>query len=198
MKKIAVLLATIFFVMRTTPLWAQETVTHFSLSSRPESPTDTTLALYVNKDQNKIKKLSLVLLKGSPVNVDFPLSDAVKSWDADKVQISSVIWTNYPSAVALMIGDGRNGEAYACAKLTNGVFKAVNLTDLVRGAHLGVLGRPMTDFARSEHAPIQWGEWTAEYGRIIVVRSHFWDKRNQRYTIKSPFLIGNDGEIGGQ
>ena len=191
------MLAAIFCFVSLAPLHGQNALDGPSILQQSESP-DKSLALSLEKDRQKIRGLSLISLKGNSVSVSFPLSDAVKSWRANQVRVSSIIWTSDNSAVALMISNGRSGEAYACAKMTNGVFKAVNLTDLVRGAHLGVLGKRMTDFVRSEHAPILWGEWTAEYGHIIEVRSHFWDKRNQRYTIKSPFMIGNDGEIGGQ
>jgi hypothetical protein len=197
MKKIAVFLTAIFFATCITPLWAQETATRSSFLPKSESP-DKTLALFFDKDQNKIKELSLISLKGNSVNVSFPLSDTVKSWNANHVQVSSIIWTEDSSAVALMISDGENGEVYVCGKMTNSLFKAVNFTQVVEGTHLGVLGRPATDFARSEHQPMRWGEWSAEYGRIILVRSRFWDKRHQRYTINSPYLFMNDGEIGSQ
>jgi hypothetical protein len=197
MNRIAVILAAAFFLICIAPLHGQTAPDRPSVLLQSESP-DKSLALSLEKNQQNINELRLISLKGNSVSVDFPLSDAVKSWSANQVHVSSIIWTSDNSAVALMIGNGRNGEAYACAKMTDGVFKAVNLTDLVRGAHLGVLGRPMSDFVRSEHAPVKWGEWTAEFGYVIDVRSHFWDKNSHRYTIKSPFIVGNNGGIGGQ
>jgi len=191
------MLVTIFWAAWAGWLPAQNAARNSSFLPQSESP-DKSLALAVHKDQQKISGLHLVSLKGSPIDVGFPLSPAVKNWNADKVQFTSIIWTEDNSAVALMISDGENGEVYVCGKMTNGFFKAANFTQVVAGTHLGVLGRPGTDFVRSEHQPIRWGEWSAEYGRIILVRSRFWDKRNQRYTINSPYLFMNDGEIGQQ
>jgi hypothetical protein len=110
----------------------------------------------------------------------------------------SFIWSGDSSAVAFEIADGTNSEAYACAKSKDGTFKAVHLTPTVRGSSLGVMGRPGRDFVRSEHRPMKWGAWSAQYGRILTVRSRFWDKNRKRYTVSGPFMITDKGEIGTQ
>ena len=189
--------AALLFIISGSSLRGQNLRSDPAFLPKAESP-DKSLTLSLLKNPQKLVGVSLVSLKGNRFEVTFPLSAPVRSWNVQQVQFSSPMWTDNSSAVALMISDGKNGEVYACAKLTNGMFKAFNLTGLATRTHLGVMGRPATDFIRSEHTPVEWGNWTAQHGRIIDVRSRFWDKENKRYSITGPYLIGNNGELGSQ
>jgi hypothetical protein len=159
---------------------------------------DQSLALsLVVSNQKKITDLRLISVKPGSVSQSFPLSRRVRKWGPQQIQ-TSILWNDDNSAVALQITDGTNGEVYACIKTKDGTFKPVSLTDTVRGAGLGVLGRTEGELARFEYVPMKWGNQSTQSGRSITFRSRFWDKTGKPHTVNGTFVINDKGEVGGQ
>lgn len=181
----------------TLTLQAESATNRLTLLPGSTSP-DKSLGLFQVVDaQQRISEIRLMSVDGGPVNQSFPLSSGVRTWDTRQTH-ASVVWSEDGLAVAFGISDGTNGEAYACVQAKDGTLKAVNLAPTARSAHLGVLGRPGTDFSRFEDTPMKWGTWSAHYGRIVIVRTRFWGKGGKRFTVSGPFMVTDKGEVGGQ
>jgi len=185
------------FVLCALTLSAQNTTNRPTQLQGSQSPDKSLAVFQVTDAQQRVSELRLMSLNSHSVNQSFPLSARVQRWNVRQIR-TSFIWSDDNAAVAFEVADGTNSEAYACARSKDGTFKTVNLTPTVRGSSLGVMGRPGADFTRSEHRPVKWGNWSAQYGRIVVVRNRFWDKRGKRYTVSGPFMISDKGEIGTQ
>jgi hypothetical protein len=181
----------------TLTLYAQNATNRPTEFQGSESPDKSLAVFQITDPGQRVSELRLVSLDPHSVNQSFPLSSRVQAWNIRQTR-TSFIWSDDSAAVAFEITDGTNSEAYACARSKDGTFKAVNLTPTVRGSSLGVMGRPGTDFVRSEHRPMKWGIWSAQYGRIVIVRSRFWDKNGKRYTVSGPFMVTDKGEVGTQ
>jgi len=181
----------------TLTLYAQNATNRPTGFQGSESPDKLLAVFQITDSQQRVSELCLMSLNSHSMNQSFPLSSRVQAWNNRQIQ-TSFIWSDDSAAVAFEVTDGTNSEAYACARSKDGTFKAVNLTPTVRGSSLGVMGRPGRDYVRSEHRPMKWGIWSAQYGRIGIVRSQFWDNNGKRYTVSGPFMITDNGEVGTQ
>jgi hypothetical protein len=169
----------------TLTLYAQNVTNRPTEFQGSESPDKSLAVFQITDTRQRVLELRLMSLNSHSVNQSLPLSARVQTWNVRQIRMS-FIWSDDNAAVAFEVADGTNSEAYACARSKDGTFKAVNLTPTARGSSLGVMGRPGRDFVRSEHRPIKWGTWSAQYGRIVIVRSRFWDKNGKRYTVNGP------------
>jgi hypothetical protein len=91
--------------------------------------------------------------------------------------------------------DRTNSVIFACVKVSGDRWKWLDMK-VAEGPNLGVLGRPRNDFVRVEDTPTRWTDETDHTPRMVWVRSRFWDKRGQRYTVEEEFSITPTGQIG--
>lgn len=167
---------------------ASMTSTHPQLL-HSESPDRRLRLLMERDDQGRIRALRLVSADNKSKKATFPLSDNAKTRQDEL----PCLWSEDSRAVAVQIGDERNAEVYVCTELEDGSLRAINLTPFVEAANIGKLGRPESDFLRREHTPLEW--WApSESGRILEMRSRFWDRSGKRYTVSEPVLITKKGE----
>ncbi len=108
---------------------------------------------------------------------------------------TSLIWKRDSTGVAVSFSDKKVSSIFVCVKVKGGRYKWLDLR-VAEGPNLGMLGRPRSDFERIEDTPTRWVDESDHTPRMVYVRTRFWDKHRQRYTIEQEFSISPVGEIG--
>jgi hypothetical protein len=146
----------------------------------------------VSSSTNAERKLALVSLEPKAVLADVPLPNAAPAAGLSK---TTVLWKRDNTGVAVSFSDRTNSVIFACVKVGGDRWKWLDMR-VAEGPNLGVLGRPRSDFVRVEDTPTRWTDETDHTPRMVWVRSRFWDKTGQRYTVESEFSITPTGEVG--
>lgn len=162
---------------------------------KSQSPNHSLALCVMAASTNSVEKLTLMSLGDKTILAEFPISNAVSGVRRSSSSTMSISWKHDSTGVAISISDKTQSYIYACVTVKGGRFKWIDL-GVVEGPDLGVLGRPRSDFLRVEHTPTHWTDADDWSPRMVWVRSRFWDKIGQRYTVEQEFAISPSGGIG--
>jgi hypothetical protein len=152
------------------------------------------VAIFVIPGTNSTERLALMSSGMKSKLADFVLPKAVSAaWRL--LATTTIAWKHDSTGVAISFSDKTMSYIFACVVTTDKQFKWIDL-GVVEGPNLGVLGRPRSDFVRIEHTPTRWTDAADGTPRMVWVRSRFWDRTGQRYTVEQEFSITPTGEIG--
>jgi hypothetical protein len=153
------------------------------------------LALFVTSGgTNSAEEIALMSPEGKTTLAKMPLPKAVSVLRRSSVT-TSIAWKHDSTGVAVSFSDKTISYIFGCVTTADGRFKWIDLS-VAEGPNLGVLGRSRTDFVRVEHTPTHWTDASDVTPRMVWVRSRFWDRTGQRYTVEQEFAISPTGGIG--
>jgi hypothetical protein len=115
--------------------------------------------------------------------------------DADFVTANeSALWTHGGEAAAVSIKVGHKTFMVLFKRSIEGEYLAVDISAVERHC-ITELNWVKSKIVRAVSAPIELF-FHKENGRVaVLVRTRAWDATGQRYTVKQPLAIGNDGKL---
>lgn len=161
---------------------------------KSQSPNRSLGLFVIEGSTNGERRLALMSLDTKTVLAAVPLPKTAPAFGPSSTK-ASVLWKQDSGGVAVSFSDRTNSLIFACVKVSDGRFKWLDMK-VAEGPNLGVPGRPRSDFVRVKDTPTRWTDETDHTPRMVWVRSRFWDKAGQRYTVEQEFSITPTGEIG--
>jgi hypothetical protein len=158
------------------------------------SPNHSLALFVINGSTNLAERLVLMSLVDKAALAEFSIPKAV-SVLRQPLATTSIAWKHDNTGVAVSFSDKTSSYIYGCVTTTSGRFKWIDF-GMSEGANLGILGRSRIDFVRVEDTPTHWTDANEWSPRMVWVRSRFWDRTGQRYTVEQEFSISPTGEIG--
>ena len=162
---------------------------------KSQSPNCSLALFVVAGSTNSAEKLALMSVPDNTVLAELTLSNAVSQIRRLPFTKTSIAWKHDSTCVAISFSDRTRSYIFACVAVKDGRCKWIDL-NVVEGPNLGVLGRDRKDLLRVEHTPTHWTDADDWSPRMVWVRSRFWDKKGQRYTVEQEFSISPTGEVG--
>jgi hypothetical protein len=167
---------------------------------KSQSPNRSLTLCIVAGDLCGLWKLDLMPLSGSiPFDHKTPLAKLALSKTVSQLiggsHTTTILWKQDSTGVAVSFSDKLRSAIFACVTVKGGGFKWIDL-GVAEGPNLGMLGRERSDFTRIEDTPMRWKNADAWSPDMVWVRSRFWDKKGERYTVQQEFSISPTGEIG--
>lgn len=167
---------------------------------KSQSPNRSLTLCIVAGDPYGLWKLDLMPAGGkTPFDRKTPVAKLALSKTVSQLiggsHTTTILWNQDSTGVAVSFSDKLRSDIFACVTVKGGGFKWIDM-GVSEGPNLGILGRDRSDFIRIEDTPMRWRNADAWSPRMLWVRSRFWDKKGQRYTVEQEFSISPTGEIG--
>jgi hypothetical protein len=163
-------------------------------AGKSRSPNGLLAVFIIANPANAGRRLALMPLETEAVLADVALPKTGIAFGQSSTR-TNLVWKQDSKGVVVSFSDKTNSIIFACVKVSGDRFKWLDMK-VAEGPNLGVLGRPRTDFVRVEDTPTRWVDETANTPRMVYVKTRFWDRGGQRYTVEQEFSISPSGEIG--